>query len=105
MPRFQAAAFRQQLALLDELRAVAHEHGCDARAALARLGVAEESRSIVPIIGTTNIAHLEEDLAAANVKLTPELTRRLEALINQQTVSGPRYPSETQKEIDTEEFA
>jgi hypothetical protein len=26
-------------------------------------------------------------------------------LVNQEAISGPRYPEQTQKEIDTEEFA
>ena len=54
---------------------------------------------------TASLAHLEENLKAADIVLAPDLVARLEALINARTVSGPRYPAATQVEIDTEEFA
>jgi hypothetical protein len=38
------------------------------------------------------------------VKLDRRLVERLDALINQQTVTGPRYNAATQQEIDTETF-
>jgi aryl-alcohol dehydrogenase-like predicted oxidoreductase len=104
MPRFQAPHFEKNLELLTQLRSIANDTGATP-AQLALAWLLQTKPFIVPIVGTTSIAHLEEDLSAANVKLTPEATRNLEALINQHTVSGPRYPVETQKEIDTEEFA
>jgi aryl-alcohol dehydrogenase-like predicted oxidoreductase len=103
MPRFQAPHFDRNVHLLNELRGIANELGATP-AQLSLAWLLQKKSSIVPIVGTTSIAHLEEDLGAANVKLTAEVVRKLEALINQQTVSGPRYPTETQKEIDTEEF-
>ncbi len=103
MPRFQEPHFSENQRLLAELRAIAAEVGATpAQVALAWL--LQKKPFIVPIIGTTSIAHLEEDLGAARVALSPETVGKLEALINERTVSGPRYPAETQKEIDTEEF-
>ena len=49
--------------------------------------------------------HLEEDYGALNVELSLDIIERVEALVNQDTVSGARYPAATQAEIDTEEFA
>ena len=60
--------------------------------------------NIVPIPGTTQIAHLEENLGAAEVRLDAMQIARLDALINHQTVVGPRYSAATQPEVDTEEF-
>jgi len=59
---------------------------------------------IVPIPGTTNLVHLEENLGADSVALSPSIVQRAGALINQNTVTGPRYNAATQAEIDTEEF-
>jgi len=104
MPRFQAPHFDHNRSLLQGLQRIAH----DANATPAQVSLAwllQKKPFIVPIIGTTSIAHLEEDFGAAALKLSAEVIRRLDALINQSTVSGARYPAETQKEIDTEEFA
>ena len=54
-----------------------------------------------PITGTKNPRHLEESVGAAAVSLTPEIVTRLDRLINQRTVAGPRYNETTQKDIDT----
>ncbi|WP_338415024.1 hypothetical protein [uncultured Sphaerotilus sp.] len=50
------------------------------------------------------MAHLEENLAATQVTLTPAQLQRLDTLVNQDTVRGARYNAATQTEIDTEEF-
>jgi hypothetical protein len=43
-------------------------------------------------------------LACADVNLSPDVMARLDGLINQKTVTAPRYNAATQTEIDTEEF-
>jgi hypothetical protein len=43
-------------------------------------------------------------MAAADVVLSAEQMQRLEALINQHTVKGPRYNALNASEVDTEEF-
>ena len=48
---------------------------------------------------------MAENFAAADVALSTDVLSALDALINQRTVSGPRYNAATQTEIDTEEFA
>jgi aryl-alcohol dehydrogenase-like predicted oxidoreductase len=59
---------------------------------------------VIPIPGTTNIAHLEDDLAASEVALSADIAARLDALINERSISGDRYNAVTQAEIDTENF-
>ena len=103
MPRFQEPHFSKNLELLAGLRHLALEIGCTP-AQLALAWLLHKSPIVVPIVGTTNVAHLEEDIAASKVKLSSELMLRLDALINERTVSGPRYSDATQKEIDTEQF-
>lgn len=104
MPRFQSAHFAANLRLLDGYLGLAREAGCTP-AQLALAWLLAKGTDILPIPGTTSLAHLEENLKAADIVLAPDLVARLEALINARTVSGPRYPAATQVEIDTEEFA
>ncbi len=103
MPRFQSPHFERNRALLPAYREVAREAGCTpAQLAIACLLL--KAPHVIPIPGTTSIAHLEEDIGAASVRLSARLTEKLDALINEKAVSGPRYPAATQAEIDTEEF-
>ena len=103
MPRFQEPAWMRNQRLLAPYFALATEAGCTP-AQLALAWLLQKAPHVIPIPGTTSIAHLEENLAATNVRLDAGLVRRLEALINQHSVSGARYPAATQLEIDTEVF-
>jgi aryl-alcohol dehydrogenase-like predicted oxidoreductase len=57
------------------------------------------------IPGTTNPAHLAENLARTNGPPDAELLAVMDRLINQSTVSGPRYPEAMQRTMDSEDFA
>jgi aryl-alcohol dehydrogenase-like predicted oxidoreductase len=103
MPRFQGDNLVANLKLLDGFDALAAEAGCTPNQ-LALAWLLAQGEYIIPIPGTTSIAHLEEDVAAAEVVLSPATLQRADALINQRTVTGPRYNAATQTEIDTEEF-
>jgi aryl-alcohol dehydrogenase-like predicted oxidoreductase len=103
MPRFEPDAYAANLRLLDGYGAVARDAGCSP-AQLALAWLLHRGDHVIPIPGTTNIVHLRENLGAAEVALSAAQLARLEALINQRTVTGPRYSAATQGEIDTEEF-
>jgi len=103
MPRFQGDNLVANLKLLDGFNALAAEAGCTPNQ-LALAWLLAQGEHIIPIPGTTSIAHLEEDVAAADVVLSPATLQRANELINQRTVAGPRYNAATQTEIDTEEF-
>jgi aryl-alcohol dehydrogenase-like predicted oxidoreductase len=104
MPRFSADAYPANLLLLDAYLAIAREVGCTP-AQLALAWLLHKDSQLIPIPGTQNIRHLEDNIAAANVVLSSEQMQRLEALINQQTVRGPRYNALNASQVDTEEFA
>lgn len=104
MPRFQGENFAANLKLLDAYLALAREAGCTP-GQLALAWLLAKAEHIVPIPGTRRIAHLEENVAAADLHIEAGLLARAGALINQVTVRGPRYNAATQAEIDTEEFA
>lgn len=103
MPRFEPANYARNLALLGPYKELAREAGCTP-AQLALAWLLHKAPYIVPIPGTTSVAHLQEDIAAAGVALDSGLVGRLEALINQQTVTGNRYGPQSRGEVDTEEF-
>jgi len=50
------------------------------------------------------VAHLLDDLASVNVKLSADLIGKLEQLINEKTVVGNRYNDQANSEVDTEVF-
>jgi aryl-alcohol dehydrogenase-like predicted oxidoreductase len=103
MPRFTPANYAANLALLPAVQAVADEAGGTiAQVALAWL--LQRGEHIIPIPGTTSVAHLQDNLAAARITLSAAQVQRLEATVNRQTVHGARYNTATQAEIDTEEF-
>src|SRR5262249_12343406 len=103
MPRFQPETFSQNLKLLDPYEALARDAGCTP-AQLALAWLLKKSDRIMPIPGTTRTEHLEENLGALSVRLEDDVLRRVDALINQDTVVGARYIEATQLEIDTETF-
>ena len=104
MPRFAADTYVVNLPLLDAYQAIAREVGCTP-AQLALAWLLHKDNKLIPIPGTQNIHHLEDNMAAAEVALSADQMQRLEALINQQTVKGPRYNALNSTEVDTEEFA
>jgi len=54
--------------------------------------------------GLRAIPHLEENIARWDWDMSPALAAELDALINRQTVAGPRYGPAMQASIDTEDF-
>jgi len=104
MPRFSSHNYPRNLELLKPFAQMADEIGCTmAQLALAWLLARDDF--IVPIPGTKNQRHLEENVGAASVALDAATVARLDALINQHTVVGPRYSAATQRDVDTETFA
>jgi aryl-alcohol dehydrogenase-like predicted oxidoreductase len=104
MPRFDAQHYPANLALLEPFANIAQELGCTP-GQLALAWVLAQGDHIVPIPGTGKLDHLVENAAAAEVTLDPHTLARVGAIINQKTVSGPRYNAANQSDIDTEEFA
>lgn len=102
MPRFNPPHFGSNRQLLDQFNRIAWEVGCTP-AQLALAWLLAKAPFVLPIVGTTSLAHLQENVAASKVSLSADTIAKLEQLINADTVSGPRYPSETLAEIDTEE--
>jgi aryl-alcohol dehydrogenase-like predicted oxidoreductase len=104
MPRFHADNHAANGLLLAGLRAIAERVDCSL-AQLALAWLLTRGERVIPIPGTTQLAHLADNCAAAPVLLDSAALSALDALVNQRTVVGARYNASTQAEVDTEEFA
>lgn len=103
MPRFAPENFVHNQQLLPPYLALAQEAGCSP-AQLALAWLLHQGEHLVPIPGTSSVSHLLDNLGAAQVRLAPELLVRLDALINQDTVTGNRYNAQANSEVDSETF-
>ncbi|MCW1402644.1 aldo/keto reductase [Novosphingobium sp. MW5] len=103
-PRFDEANWPENLGLIDRFNAIATREGVTP-AQLSLAWVLSRGDHVHVIPGTTSIAHLTENMARQDWQPDAALLEEVGALINQQTVHGPRYPAAMQKTIDTEEFS
>jgi aryl-alcohol dehydrogenase-like predicted oxidoreductase len=103
MPRFAPETYAQNLALLPAYEALAAEAGCTP-AQLALAWLLSRGGHVIPIPGTTQLAHLQENMGTLALDLPAEVLARADALINRQTVAGDRYAPATLAEVDTETF-
>jgi len=99
MPRFMGDAFDKNLALVERVRALAQRKGVTA-AQLALAWVLAKGEDLVPIPGTKRKKYLEEDAAAADIKLTPQEVAELEAAIPLNDIVGERYNPAAMRAID-----
>ncbi|MFM5954338.1 MAG: aldo/keto reductase [Novosphingobium sp.] len=104
MPRFNAENWPRNLALVDAFNAIAAREGVTP-AQLSLGWVLARGEHVVAIPGTANQDHLAENAARRDWTMPAALVAELDALINRQTVAGPRYGAMIQQTIDTEEFA
>ncbi|GGE06618.1 aldehyde oxidase [Marinithermofilum abyssi] len=96
LPRFTPEALEANRVLIDLLKKVAEQKN----ATLAQIALAwllAQKPWIVPIPGTRKLSRLEENLGAANVKLTPEEVRDINSATSKITLMGARYPEELEK--------
>ncbi len=103
MPRFTGEALAHNLRAVAAYDALAVEIGCTP-AQLSLAWVLSRAGHVVPIPGTRSIAHLEENVGATSVTITPEIAARIDAIFAPGTILGARYSAPMQAQIDTETF-
>lgn len=103
MPRFQPKHWDANAALLVSWRELAAEAGCTP-AQLALAWVLSRGDHVLPIPGTTSIAHLRENMAVPDILVDGALLRRAGKLIGTATISGERYAPAAAAEVDAETF-
>jgi aryl-alcohol dehydrogenase-like predicted oxidoreductase len=98
VPRFTEENRKANLAFVEWLKTFAEQkQTTPAQAALAWL--LAQKPWIVPIPGTTKRPRLEENLGAAQVRLTGEDLREIDRAASQIEVHGARYPEHLQKMV------
>jgi pyridoxine 4-dehydrogenase len=100
-PRFQGENLERNLALVEQLRAIAQEIGASV-AQVAIAWVAAQGDDIVPLIGARRRAQLTESLGALDLKLSPEQLARLAKAVPPDAVAGERYPAAQIAHMDSE---
>jgi aryl-alcohol dehydrogenase-like predicted oxidoreductase len=103
MPRFAQDIYAANLPLRKAYQAYAAKVGCTP-AQLALAWLLQKDSALIPIPGTQNIAHLQENMQSLDVHLSAQQMLELDALVNQHTVKGARYNAQSAIEVDTEEF-
>jgi len=87
-PRYQGEAYALNVALVDEIEAMASARSCTpAQVALA--WVIGRGEHIMPLTGTTKLAHLKSNLGACDIALSDDEQTALNALADR--VMGERY--------------
>ena len=98
-PRFAGENFDKNQVLVGRVRAIADRMGVKP-GQLALAWVLAKGEDLVPIPGTKRRKYLEENVAAADIHLTPEQVLELEAAIPQEEIVGDRYAEASMKTID-----
>ena len=89
-PRFQGEALDANLALVARIRAIADDKGCTP-GQLALAWVLAQGEDVAPIPGTKRVKYLEENVAAADVRLSEDDLAALERAVPREAVAGERY--------------
>src|SRR5262249_10140338 len=89
-PRFQGENFAKNVQLVDHLNQLATTKGCTpAQLALAWLLVQHDN--VVPIPGTSSAKRLQENIAAADIKLTRAELDQIDRITPRGAAAGARY--------------
>ena len=98
-PRFQGENFQKNLDLVAKIQELAAEKKCTA-AQLALAWVLAQGEYIAPIPGTKRRKYLEQNLEAANVKLTADDLKRIDQVAPKGVAAGERYPERAMASVD-----
>ncbi|MGY4283396.1 aryl-alcohol dehydrogenase-like predicted oxidoreductase [Bradyrhizobium sp. LM2.7] len=103
-PRFQGTNLDANLALAEQLRAIAAGIGATP-AQVAIAWVAAQGEEIVPLVGARTRNRLTEALGATKVNLTPVQLATLAKAFPPSVASGTRYAAEQMAHLDSEKPA
>jgi aryl-alcohol dehydrogenase-like predicted oxidoreductase len=98
VPRFAADARQANQRLVERIGSIAEAKGVS-KAQIALAWVLAQKPWISPIPGTTKLHRLTENVAAANIELTPTDLQDIEAALSQVEVQGARYPTDLQSRV------
>ncbi len=99
-PRFEPEAFKKNSELLVPYGKIAEENNCS-MAQLALVWLLHRKND-VPIPGTKHIEYMKENAGASGIELSEDTVAKLNALINEDTITGNRYVDDRMAEADAE---
>jgi aryl-alcohol dehydrogenase-like predicted oxidoreductase len=102
-PRFTDPHFSANLKLLDTARQYASDLGCTI-AQLALAWTLAQDKGSVPIPGTTNLQHLQDNFDAAAIDLPADMLAQMNSDFAPEAIAGPRYSAVAQASVTTERF-
>ena len=91
VPRFSKENFPKNLKLIDELSAIAKKKGCTP-GQLTLAWILAQGNDFIVIPGTSKVKNLEENVGAAQVKLSSEEVKEIREVCENADVAGERYP-------------
>lgn len=98
-PRYQGANFDANMRAASAVRDLATRKGATpAQIALAWL--LHKGDDLVPIPGTKRRKYLEENVAASDIRLTPNEMATLDSALSPENVAGPRYNAKLMAQVD-----
>ena len=92
LPRYQPEAVKANWVMIDVLTQFGNQRGLTA-AQVALAWLSAQKPWIVPIPGTTKLAHLQENLWSADFKFTPDELMTFNEAISKIKIVGDRYPT------------
>jgi len=98
-PRYQGENFDANMRAASVVRDIAAKLGATS-GQIALAWLLHKGPDIAPIPGTKRRKYLEENVAAADVRLTPDDMVTLDAALAPEKVSGPRYAPKQMAQID-----
>jgi aryl-alcohol dehydrogenase-like predicted oxidoreductase len=96
LPRYTPEARKANRVVVDLLARIGQEKGATP-AQIAIAWLLAQKPWIVPIPGSRKLAHLDDNLGALAVTLTPDDLQEIEAAISQITIQGDRYPADLKR--------
>src|ERR1700760_564392 len=98
-PRFQGENFQKNIDLVAKIEEIAREKNCTA-AQLALAWVMAQGDDIAPIPGTKRRNYLEQNLAAADIKLSNDDLARIDQVAPKGIAAGERYAERAMMAVD-----
>lgn len=98
-PRYQGENFDANMRAASVVRDLAARKSATA-GQIALAWLLHKGPEIVPIPGTKRRKYLEENVAAADVRLTPDEMATLDAALAPEKVAGPRYNEKQMAQVD-----
>ena len=98
-PRYQGENFDANMRAANAVNKIAKRKGATA-GQIALAWLLDKGDDIVPIPGTKQRRHLEDNVAAVDVSLSDEERAELEDALAPEKISGPRYSPERMAQVD-----